>query len=59
MILQIWAWQSGNSRLAGRMVRQTFLFEFRPKSSTGKIKKYKLHSRIRRFASDTGKGPTP
>jgi fatty-acyl-CoA synthase len=47
------------SHLAGFKVPKTYLFEDIPKTSTGKIEKYKLRERVRTLDHDAGKGPKP
>jgi fatty-acyl-CoA synthase len=47
------------SHLAGFKVPKSYLFETLPKTSTGKIEKYKLRARVRALHAASIKGPTP
>jgi fatty-acyl-CoA synthase len=47
------------SHLAGFKVPKTYLFEDIPKTSTGKIEKYKLRTRVRLLDSAAGTGAKP
>ncbi len=47
------------SHLAGFKVPKTYLFELLPKTSTGKIEKYKLRERVRLLEGSSYKGSKP